>query len=447
METRASEPAPGSFPQAEPRKLERLSEHLKILADASHEFASLAQNLNELLRAVTRRLVGTVCDGCGLLLVTADRKWLEPVVVHTSDPRIGEAFKRVTGEQRIKMGESMNGRVAQSGVPMSLNAASIEALRPMIRPDIFALVQESQLSALLLLPLFARGAVVGVLDLGRFGAGRAFDDDERQLAQDLADRAALAIDNATLRVELERRVLERTIELEAANLELEAFAYSVSHDLREPLRAIDGFSRALHTDFGHQLDPKGVHYVERVRAGARRMSTLIDDLLQLSRVSRVPMTKDPVDLSALATLVLEELKKSAPERNVVVHVAPGVSARGDTRLLRIVLDNLLDNAWKFTAKREEAHIAFGRERSAGEEVFFVRDDGAGFDMAYRDKLFSPFQRLHPTAEFDGTGIGLATVQRIVRRHGGRVWGEGRVDEGAVLFFTLAAREPEAAGAG
>jgi light-regulated signal transduction histidine kinase (bacteriophytochrome) len=283
-----------------------------------------------------------------------------------------------------------------------------------------------------------------VLNLARVGKERAtFDEEDRQLARDLADRAALAIDNARLRAELELRVLERTIELEAANQELEAFAYSVSHDLREPLRAIDGFSRALQVDCGHQLDQKGLHYVERVRAGARRMSTLIDDLLQLSRVGRAQMNKAPVDLSALALLVLEELQRNAPERRVVAQVAPGLDALGDARLLRIVVDNLLGNAWKFTSNRAEARINVGRERKGDEDVFFVRDDGAGFDMAYRDKLFSPFQRLHRVSEFDGTGVGLATVQRIVRRHGGRIWAEGRVDEGAVFFFTL--REPGAAG--
>jgi signal transduction histidine kinase len=175
------------------------------------------------------------------------------------------------------------------------------------------------------------------------------------------------------------------------------------------------------------------------------MSTLIDDLLQLSRVSRAPMQKEPVELGALALLVLEELRRNAPERRVDVEVGKGLGAHGDGRLLRILFDNLLGNAWKFTSGRERARIAVGVERRDGEDVFFVRDNGAGFDMAYRDKLFTPFQRLHRAAEFEGTGIGLVTVQRIVRRHGGRIWGEGRVDEGAVFSFTLCAPEPSVPG--
>ncbi len=439
METRASEPAPGSLPQADVRKLERLSEELRALADASHEFASLTPNLNELLRAVSRRLVGVVCDGCALLLVSADRVWLDVAAVDGTDPQLAADFTKIAGESRIRVGESMTGRVAESGEPVFLAIPSLEAMRPMFRPDIFEIVERSRLSALLALPLVARGTVLGVLNLARVG-GETFDEDDRQLARDLADRAALAIDNARLRSELERRVLERTIELEAANQELEAFAYSVSHDLREPLRAIDGFSRALHTDFGHQLDPKGIHYVERVRAGARRMSALIDDLLQLSRVSRVPMKKDPVDLGALSALVCAELRKNAPDRVVETTIEPGLRARGDVRLLRIVLENLLGNAWKFTGNRADARIEVGVERRAEEDVFFVRDNGAGFDMAYRDKLFSPFQRLHRASEFEGTGVGLATVQRILRRHAGRIWGEGEVDRGATFFFTLGGRE-------
>jgi signal transduction histidine kinase len=227
---------------------------------------------------------------------------------------------------------------------------------------------------------------------------------------------------------------------EVANRELEAFSYSVSHDLRGPLRAIDGFSQALIED--EQLSPGGVSNLGRVRAAAQRMSELIDDLLRLSRVSRGALTKNPVDLSAIVEGVLADLRKASPERDVTASIQPGVTAIADARLIRITFENLLGNAWKFTAKTPGARIEFGtREDPERGAVYFVRDNGAGFDMAYADRLFGAFQRLHTDKEFPGTGIGLATVQRIVRRHGGDIWAESAVGEGATFQFTLPAEPP------
>ena len=225
-------------------------------------------------------------------------------------------------------------------------------------------------------------------------------------------------------------------ELERANRELEAFSYSVSHDLRAPLRAIDGFSKALLSEHSSALDSQGRHYLERVRAATQRMSALIEDLLNLSRITRATLRREPVDLTGLAVGVVEELRRRDPARTVVVDVARGLTANGDRQLLRIVLENLLGNAWKFTARRPEARISFGVEAGAGGPMFFVRDNGAGFDMAYADKLFAPFQRLHRSSEFEGTGIGLATVQRIVSRHGGRLTASAEVEVGATFSFTL-----------
>jgi signal transduction histidine kinase len=228
---------------------------------------------------------------------------------------------------------------------------------------------------------------------------------------------------------------------EVANRELEAFSYSVSHDLRGPLRAIDGFSQALIED--EQLSPTGINHLTRVRGAAQRMSELIDDLLRLSRVSRGSLTKNPVDLSAIVDGVLADLRKANPDRSVTATVQPGVTAVADARLIKITFENLLGNAWKFTTKISEPRIEFGtREDPARGTVFFVRDNGAGFDMAYSDRLFGAFQRLHTDREFPGTGIGLATVQRIVRRHGGDIWAESAVGAGATFHFTLPA-EPEA----
>ncbi len=239
-----------------------------------------------------------------------------------------------------------------------------------------------------------------------------------------------------LNTTLEKRVEERTAQLEATNKELEAFSYSVSHDLRAPLRSIDGFSQALLEDYADVLDSDGKKYLERLRNNSRQMAGLIDDLLALSRLTRAEMKRAPVNLSATAQSVADELRQRDPQREVTVDIADNLKTEGDERLLHIALENLLGNAWKFTSKVSDAHIEVGREMQEGKPVFFVRDNGAGFDMAYSDKLFGAFQRLHGVSEFEGTGIGLATVQRVIRRHGGRIWAEGAVGKGATFYFTL-----------
>jgi signal transduction histidine kinase len=235
---------------------------------------------------------------------------------------------------------------------------------------------------------------------------------------------------------LENRVEERTAQLLAANKELESFSYSVSHDLRAPLRSIDGFSLALVEDYGGCLDDKGRSYIERVRAATQRMGMLIDDLLNLSRVTRTEMRKERVDLSSMANTIALELARTATERDVAWAIDEEMEAFGDSRLLRIVLDNLLGNAWKYTSKHQSARIAVGREKCKEGYTYFVKDDGAGFDPAYAPRLFGAFQRLHGAAEFSGTGVGLATVYRIIQRHGGKVWAEGAVEQGATFYFTL-----------
>jgi signal transduction histidine kinase len=236
--------------------------------------------------------------------------------------------------------------------------------------------------------------------------------------------------------ELEQRVADRTIELEAANKELEAFSYSVSHDLRAPLRSIDGFSQALLEDYADKLDAQGQDDLQRVCKATQRMGQLIDDMLELSRVTRSEIKRQTVDLSAMVRSIATELKNSEPQRDIELTVMEGLTANCDPRLLHIVLENLLRNAWKFTAKHAKAKIEFGLSQANGRPAYFVRDDGAGFDMAYAGKLFGAFQRLHAMTEFKGTGIGLATVQRIIRRHGGQVWAEGKVEQGAAFYFTL-----------
>lgn len=236
--------------------------------------------------------------------------------------------------------------------------------------------------------------------------------------------------------ELEQRVEERTRQLVAANRELEAFSYSVSHDLRGPLEIINGFSHILQAEHGSNLDPAARDYVQQINAATQRMAELIDDLLNLSRVSTTGMHREKVDLGAIAKSVGDQLCRREPGRNVEfkIHACPIVE--GDSRLLRIAMENLLRNAWKYTSNRELAQIEFGCEQRVRRPAFFIRDNGAGFDPRYADRLFKPFQRLHTTSEFPGTGIGLATVQRIVARHGGEVWADGAVDRGATFYFTL-----------
>jgi PAS domain S-box-containing protein len=225
-------------------------------------------------------------------------------------------------------------------------------------------------------------------------------------------------------------------ELTAKNKELEAFSYSVSHDLRAPLRGIDGFSQALLEDYSDRLDETGKQHLERVRAGAQRMATLIDDLLELSRITRTQIQRQPIDLSDMARSVANELSRQDPRRAVEFVIARGLQAEGDAALMRTVVENLLGNAWKFTSRRSQARIEFGRTEANGVSAFFVRDNGAGFDPALAGRLFGAFQRLHAEAEFPGSGVGLASVQRAIYRHGGRVWAESAVNQGATFFFTL-----------
>ncbi len=270
-----------------------------------------------------------------------------------------------------------------------------------------------------------------------------FLKEERNLIDDIAARLGQGIlrkqaeeELYRLNAELEQRVNHRTAELSAANDELKAFSYSVSHDLRTPLRAMDGFSRMLLEKHGDKLEAEGRRYLERVREGSQRMGLLVDDLLKLSRVARAELQRREVDLSELARTIASELQQTAPERKVAFDIAPGIVANGDGRLLRLLLVNLLDNAWKFTSNHLQTKIDFGVTEHEGKPAFYVRDDGAGFDMAYVEKLFNPFQRLHRKDEFPGTGIGLATVKRIVDRHGGEVWITAGVEKGACVCFTL-----------
>jgi light-regulated signal transduction histidine kinase (bacteriophytochrome) len=316
-------------------------------------------------------------------------------------------------------------------------------------------LSQFQVRANLVVPLLQGRNLWGLLCIHQCRAPRQWQDTEIEFVQQIANHLAVALQHAELLTELRAEVIERQqaeqraqdlnqglqqaiIELKAVNKELESFSYSVSHDLRAPLRSIDGFSQALLEDCLDQLDAAGQDYLRRIRAATQRMGQLIDDLLTLSRVTRSDLRKESVDLSRLASRICTHLQQVYPERQVEFEIEPNLFARGDARLLQVVLDNLLNNAWKFTARQTQAKIEFGTmTQENGIPVYFVRDNGVGFDMVFVDKLFKPFQRLHRMEEFPGNGIGLATVQRIIHRHGGQAWAEGDLNQGATFYFTLA----------
>jgi two-component system sensor histidine kinase/response regulator len=252
----------------------------------------------------------------------------------------------------------------------------------------------------------------------------------------LRRQAALLAQSEQAALELAEARAELVRELEHKNRELESFSYAVSHDLRAPLRRIDSFSRAILESQGKRLDDEGRKFLSRVREASQQMAQLIDDVLYLSRVTRTDLRDQDVDLSEVAELVVSRLQEGQPNRQVEVKIRPGVVVTGDGQLLRIALENLLQNAWKFTGKQAEPRIEFGVTQTSGEPTYFIRDNGAGFEMTYAARLFGPFQRLHSQQEFPGNGIGLATVQRIIHRHGGKVWAEGLVGQGATFYFTL-----------
>ena len=323
-----------------------------------------------------------------------------------------------------------------------------------MHPEVRAALTKDGLTALLIVPIIYQERVLGVMTLG-FEKDTFLEPEKRetvlavanticlamanaryvdQIQREIAERKAAQEEARRLNEELEQRVKERTLSLEVTNRELEAFTYSVSHDLRAPLRAIDGFSQALLEDYLDDLKPDAQNYLDRLRKASQRMGQLIDDLLMLSRVTRSDMRRQRVNLTETARAIVTDLREISPERQVEVVIHENLYANADPRLMTIMLSNLLGNAWKFTNKKQQARVEFGYTKEGDKPVFFVRDDGAGFDMTYAEKLFSAFQRLHNMTEFEGTGIGLATVQRIIHRHGGRIWAEGEIDHGATFYF-------------
>jgi PAS domain S-box-containing protein len=564
------------------RVVEKAAVRLRVLAESSHQFAETTDP-RDLVELVARRLAELVGDGCGVRLIARKGDEFEATVsaMYHPDPAIAAALRDLAASEPIRMGQGLTGRVLFTGKPVLIDKTGTARLRAESPPQHRAIIEKAGVNNILAVPLAVQGRVIGVIFLGRNDESNPYTIDDQRLVQDLADRAALAIDNAERAADLRRandalrrsearfrRLTEsgimgivvsdvsgrfqeandaflsllgytredlasgalhsktantptrvdtdaaaiaelmahghakpwekelvrkdgtripvlvgaatlddgsgeniafildlrerkraeaavREAELlrrekdavEEANRELEAFSYSVAHDLRAPLRGIHGFSAAIIEDHGDRLDEGAKLLLGRVMAGAERMGQIIDALLGLARLSRFEARRETVDLAAMGRAILDQLRASEPDRAVELVAPDRMIARGDPQLLRVVMENLLGNAWKFTRHRPRARIELGGTPSEDGQRYFVRDNGAGFDMAFADKLFAPFQRLHTAEEFEGSGVGLATVYRIVRRHGGRVWVDAAIDRGATFEFTLnidyTGREPSA----
>jgi len=337
--------------------------------------------------------------------------------------------------QTHSIGECLCGLAAQNGV--SVFSSNIATDVRCTKEECI----EAGFRSFVALPLKSGDEVIGILGLA---STREHDYSQDATYLDtMANQIAIATKNALLltqvqayATELEQRVKERTAQLESMNKELEAFSYSVSHDLRGPLRAIDGYTRILREDYAAGLDAEGQELLQRMASSNQRMGQLIDDLLKLSRLTRQEMVRENVNLGGLANEILQELRASESEREIDILIGDDLIAHADLRLMRVALVNLFSNALKFTRKTLQARIEFNTLKDGSERVFFVSDNGAGFDMHYADRLFVPFERLHSSKEFEGSGIGLATVQRIINRHGGRLWAEGSINQGATFYFTL-----------
>jgi PAS domain S-box-containing protein len=420
-------------------ELLRSNDRLRLLAQVSSEFAAVTTSYQALLGRVARTIADLIGDGCMVTLLSDDGEQLNNVANAHRDPALEADYRTYLAGFTVAMAtsSSVSAEVVRTGQPRradlapdTLVAQSEDALRP--------LVARLNVHSFAVVPIRAR-QVIGTLSLLRCQPGHGYTDDDLTLLQDIAARAGLAIESARLYEQLEDRVRERTQELETANQELEAFSYSVAHDLRSPLRGIAGFSHTMVEDYAGRLEPEGVMYLNRIEAGAQRLGTLIDDLLDLSRVSRTELFRRQLDLSEMARAVIARLQAKQPRPDVEIAIEDSPSVLADPRLVDIVLTNILGNAWKFTSKRAHARIELAACPGPGPTTYFIRDNGAGFDPTYAGKLFGVFERLHPASQFEGTGIGLAIARRIVERHGGRIWAESAVEQGATLFFTLEAR--------
>ncbi|NMB90527.1 MAG: PAS domain S-box protein [Chloroflexi bacterium] len=412
-------------------------------AEISKSIAVAGPEYQPMLDTIVRRIAELMGDASILHLLSEDGEWLMPAAVYHVDPQIYEILSRLIEASPTRASEELTGIVIQTGHSLLVPEVNLEEIRARVRPEFWPAIERYHLESILITPIRTRDILLGTLLVLRSAPGRPFTFKDQLFLEDLSDRIAMAIENGrlyqqslVLNAELEQRVAERTAQLENTNRELEAFTFSVSHDLRAPLRHVAGFIDLLQHTSGAALDDQGRHYLRVISEEAARMGRLIDDLLAFSRVGRVEMSRDSVNFNALITDIQQEMQPDLENRPVDWEIARLPEVSGDRTLLRMVWVNLISNALKYTRHRPRARIDIGCTTGEDENVYFIRDNGVGFDMNYVNKLFGVFQRLHSSDQFEGTGIGLANVQRIVHRHGGRVWAEGVVDGGATFYISL-----------
>lgn len=423
---------------SEPRAAE-LAELSRLLAETGTDYGSV-------LRALTQRVSALIGDGCLVELIDRDEQTLRPVALYHPDPVATELACRLARGARSTVGSGVTGGVAATGQPAFFPAIDPAALRAVVDPGVHGYLDRFPVCGAIAVPLRAHGGAVGVLSVWRDREARPYTDDDVAFLQRLADHAALAIVNARLYGRLARAHAElatRTEQLQVALAELESFSYAVSHDLQVPLRSVRTFIEVFLDDHGAGLPEAGRELLGRVTDAADRMKELIVALLDLARVSSTEIWCERQDVSAIAAEVVAELRAAFPERAVRVDIQSGICAECDGRLLRIALQNLLSNAWKFTAGTPDASVWITGGDDPERLVLEVRDNGVGFDMAHARRLFTPFERLHDRDAFPGLGIGLATVARIARRHGGHITATSAPGQGATFRLELVRRMPPA----
>lgn len=416
---------------------------LAFLTKASTILAT-SLDYSETLKNLARIITPDIADWCAIDEVVEDGTLSRIVVSHVDPNKIRLAYElaqKYPSDIHASRGIYEVMRTQKPELYHKITDELIEMSAQNIGH--LKLMHELGLQSAIIVPLNRREKIYGVMTLVLSDSGRLFDEKDLEFAKELATRTSLAIENAKLykrlqdnNIDLELRVATRTMDLETINKELESFSYSVSHDLRAPLRSIDGFSNKIMKDYGDLFDDQAKDYFMRVKNASQHMGHLIDDLLKLARISRIELHLDEINLSSIAQSIASELKESDPERKVDFYIQDDMIAKGDLNLMQIALRNMFDNAWKYSKNKNHTIIEFGTIIKDEKLTYFIRDNGVGFDMRYVDKLFGAFQRLHNLSEFEGTGIGLATVQRIIRRHQGTIWAQSELNIGTTFLFTL-----------